>query len=191
MLFEEFGFQVLRPGRRRPRPAGRVRKILHDLKDQEGPLLLARVHHEGAGRAAAAEEDLVTYHTPPVFEQVGPNGEIIAFKKGGGKAYTDTLSTALHQAMQDDPTVTVMTAAMCQGNKLEKVRSDFPERFFDVGICESHAVAFAAGMAKAAAAAGGGHLQHLPAAVRSTPRSSRRACSAEPAGGVLPGPGPG
>ena len=45
----------------------------------------------------------------------------------------------------------VLTAAMCQGNKLEKVREDFPDRFFDVGICESHAVAFAAGMAKAGA----------------------------------------
>jgi 1-deoxy-D-xylulose-5-phosphate synthase len=43
----------------------------------------------------------------------------------------------------------VLTAAMCQGNKLEKVREDFPDRFFDVGICESHAVAFAAGQAKA------------------------------------------
>jgi len=42
----------------------------------------------------------------------------------------------------------VITAAMCQGNKLEKVREDFPDRFFDVGICESHAVAFAAGLAK-------------------------------------------
>src|SRR5207245_2955569 len=51
--------------------------------------------------------------------------------------------------MQDNPKVTVMTAAMCQGNKLEKVRTDFPDRFFDVGICESHAVAFAAGQAKA------------------------------------------
>ena len=49
--------------------------------------------------------------------------------------------------MQDDPRVTVMTAAMCQGNKLEKVREDFPTRFFDVGICESHAVAFAASCA--------------------------------------------
>src|SRR5262245_37825265 len=37
---------------------------------------------------------------------------------------------------------------MCQGNKLEKVRADFPGRFFDTGICESHAVAFAAGLAK-------------------------------------------
>ena len=38
--------------------------------------------------------------------------------------------------MQDDPQVAVITAAMCQGNKLEKVRDDFPDRFFDIGICE-------------------------------------------------------
>ena len=75
--------------------------------------------------------------------------EILGFKKGGAKAYTDAISFALHQAMQDDPKVATITAAMCQGNKLQKVREDFPDRFFDVGICESHAVAFAGGMAKA------------------------------------------
>ncbi len=42
-----------------------------------------------------------------------------------------------------------MTAAMCQGNKLEPIREEFPDRFFDTGICESHTVAFAAGLAKA------------------------------------------
>ena len=51
--------------------------------------------------------------------------------------------------MRSNPRVTVLTAAMCQGNKLEPVRDDFPDRFFDTGICESHAVAFAAGQAKA------------------------------------------
>ena len=66
--------------------------------------------------------------------------------------------------MQRDPRVAVITAAMCQGNKLEPVRDEFPERFFDVGICESHAVAFAAGLAKAGHAADRRHLQHLPAA---------------------------
>jgi 1-deoxy-D-xylulose-5-phosphate synthase len=59
------------------------------------------------------------------------------------------MSGAIYRAMQDDPRVAVITAAMCQGNKLEKVRQDFQDRFFDVGICESHAVAFAAGLAKA------------------------------------------
>ena len=50
--------------------------------------------------------------------------------------------------MTDNPRVTVITAAMCQGNNLERVRDAFPDRFFDSGICESHAVAFAAGQAK-------------------------------------------
>ncbi len=54
-----------------------------------------------------------------------------------------------NEQMQQNPQVTVMTAAMCQGNKLEPLRAAFPDRFFDTGICESHTVAFAAGQAKA------------------------------------------
>ena len=50
---------------------------------------------------------------------------------------------------QEGSRVVVITAAMCQGNMLEPIRDQFPDRFFDVGICESHAVALAAGMAKA------------------------------------------
>src|SRR5437762_12660833 len=50
--------------------------------------------------------------------------------------------------MQAKPRVTVLTDAMSQGTKLERVRDSFPDRFFDTGICESHAVAFAAGQAK-------------------------------------------
>jgi 1-deoxy-D-xylulose-5-phosphate synthase len=91
----------------------------------------------------------VTFHTPPVFEKVGPDRTIVALKRGGSKAYTDAACAAIYEQMKANPKVTVMTAAMCQGNKLEKVRTDFPERFFDVGICEAHAVAFAAGQAKA------------------------------------------
>src|SRR4029077_14134603 len=68
---------------------------------------------------------------------------------GGAKAYTDAGSAAVYQVMEKDPRVAVITAAMCQGNKLEKIRKDFPTRFFNTGICESHAVAFAAGLAKA------------------------------------------
>ena len=51
--------------------------------------------------------------------------------------------------MNRDERVTVLTAAMCQGNQLERIRDEIPGRFFDVGICEAHAVAFAAGQAKA------------------------------------------
>jgi 1-deoxy-D-xylulose-5-phosphate synthase len=146
MLFEEFGFRYFGPVDGHDLPT--LRRILRDLKGQKGPILLHVLTNKGHGVPQAAE-DPVTYHTPPVFEAVGPDRAIVALKKGGAKAYTDAISFGLHQAMQDDPKVTVMTAAMCQGNKLEKVREDFPERFFDVGICESHAVAFAAGQAKA------------------------------------------
>jgi 1-deoxy-D-xylulose-5-phosphate synthase len=91
----------------------------------------------------------VKYHAPAPF-QAAENG-IIPLKTSAGKAYTDAVSDALLAAMQRDPKVTVLTAAMCEGNKLQKIRDTFPTRFFDVGICESHAVAFAAGMAKAGA----------------------------------------
>ncbi|MDB5313966.1 MAG: dxs [Gemmataceae bacterium] len=146
MLFEELGFRYFGPVDGHDLP--KLRRILRDLKSQEGPILLHVFTNKGHGVPQAAE-DPVTYHTPPVFAEIGPNGTIVSLKKSGAKAYTDAFSFAIHQAMQDDPKVAVLTAAMCQGNKLEKVREDFPARFFDVGICESHAVAFAAGMAKA------------------------------------------
>jgi 1-deoxy-D-xylulose-5-phosphate synthase len=146
MLFEELGFRYFGPVDGHDLPG--LRKILRDLKTQKGPILLHVFTNKGHGVQQAAD-DPVTYHTPPVFAEVGPDWQVVAFKKGGAKAYTDAMSSALHDAMRADPKVTVMTAAMCQGNKLEKVREDYPDHFFDVGICESHAVAFAAGQAKA------------------------------------------
>lgn len=145
MLFEEFGFRYIGPIDGHDLPS--LRSWLRDLKDQKGPVLLHVLTVKGQG-VPQASSDPVTFHTPPVFAEVGPERQIVSFKRGGSRAYTDAISTAIHQAMQDDPKVTVITAAMCQGNKLEKVREDFPTRFFDVGICEEHAVAFAAGLAK-------------------------------------------
>lgn len=146
MLFEELGFHYVGPIDGHDLPT--LRNWLHKVKDFEGPVLLHVLTTKGHG-VQQASEDPVTFHTPPVFEKVGPNRTIVSLKRGGGKGYTDAVSAAIYQTMQQDPRVTVLTAAMCQGNKLEKVREDFPTRFFDVGICESHAVAFAAGQAKA------------------------------------------
>jgi 1-deoxy-D-xylulose-5-phosphate synthase len=96
-----------------------------------------------------AEKDPVKYHAPAPF-QIAESG-IIPLKTSSSRAYTDAMSAAIHKALERDPKVAVITAAMCEGNKLQKVRDAFPNQFFDVGICESHAVAFAAGMAKAGA----------------------------------------
>ncbi len=72
-----------------------------------------------------------------------------AFEKTSSEVpFTNFARDAMGNCMRENKLVTVMTAAMCQGNKLEPVREEFPDRFFDVGICESHAVAFAAGQAK-------------------------------------------
>jgi 1-deoxy-D-xylulose-5-phosphate synthase len=146
MLFEELGFCYIGPVDGHDLPS--LRRWLRDVKDQKGPILLHVLTEKGHG-VPQASQDPVTYHTPPVFEKVGPERTILSLKRGGSKAFTDAASAAIYQAMADDKRVTVMTAAMCQGNKLEKIRTDFPDRFFDVGICESHAVAFAAGQAKA------------------------------------------
>ncbi|HVS34542.1 MAG TPA: 1-deoxy-D-xylulose-5-phosphate synthase [Gemmataceae bacterium] len=146
MLFEEMGFRYFGPIDGHDLPS--LRRWLRDVKGQKGPILLHVLTQKGRG-VPQASADPVTYHTPPVIEKVGPNRSILSLKRGGSRAYTDAVSGAIHEAMTADPRVTVMTAAMCQGNKLEKVREQFPDRFFDVGICESHAVAFAAGLAKA------------------------------------------
>jgi 1-deoxy-D-xylulose-5-phosphate synthase len=148
MLFEELGFHYVGPVDGHDLPS--LRGWLEQVKDHPGPVLLHVLTEKGHGVPQACE-DPVTYHTPPVFEKVGPERNIVSFKRGGSKAYTDVASSAIYQAMKDNPKVTVMTAAMCQGNKLEKVRTEFADRFFDTGICESHAVAFAAGQAKAGA----------------------------------------
>ncbi len=143
MLFEELGIRYVGPidGH----DIGLMRKYLKMVKDQAGPVLLHVVTEKGHGYQPAAQ-DPVFFHTPPAFEDEEGKAKILSL--GGTPAYTNFARDAIGNAMRRDPRVTVMTAAMCQGNKLEPVREEFPARFFDVGICESHAVAFAAGHAK-------------------------------------------
>ena len=146
MLFEELGFRYIGPIDGHDLPS--LRRWLRDVKNQPGPILLHVLTQKGHG-VPQASDDPVTYHTPPVFEKIGPERTIISLKRGGARAYTDAVSGGIYNALAEDQRVAVITAAMCQGNKLEKARTDFPGRFFDTGICEAHAVAFAAGLAKA------------------------------------------
>jgi 1-deoxy-D-xylulose-5-phosphate synthase len=148
MLFEEMGFRYFGPVDGHDLKG--LRKILKDLKCQKGPVLLHIFTNKGHGVQQAAE-DPVTFHSPGIFEDVGEGNTNIRVKKGGGKTYTDVMAASIHAALKADPKACVLTAAMCQGNKLEKVREELPKQFFDTGICESHAVAFAAGMAKTGA----------------------------------------
>jgi len=144
-LFEALGVRYFGPVEGHSLP--NLIRYLELVKDAEGPILLHVLTEKGHG-FKPAEDDPVFFHTPAPFE-CDDEDCIVSIKKSSTKAYTDIASAAIARAMRTDPRVTVLTAAMCQGNKLEKVRAEFPDRFFDVGICESHAVAFAAGQAKA------------------------------------------
>lgn len=144
MLFEELGMRYIGPIDGHNIPL--LRKYLMMVRDLHGPVLLHVVTQKGRGYKPAAE-DPVYFHTPPAF--VDENGRPVPKSGGGSPAYTNFARDAILAAMEKDSRVTAITAAMCQGNKLEPVREKFPDRFFDVGICESHAVAFAAGQCKA------------------------------------------
>jgi 1-deoxy-D-xylulose-5-phosphate synthase len=144
MLFEELGFRYIGPI-----DGHNLRQLceyLEMVKDLEGPVVLHVFTEKGHGFQPAAA-DPVFFHTPAPFtcESEG----VLAFKSSGSRAYTDVAAETLFDQMAGRHRITVLTAAMCQGNKLERIREEYPDRFFDTGICESHAVAFAAGQAKA------------------------------------------
>jgi 1-deoxy-D-xylulose-5-phosphate synthase len=143
MLFEELGFRYIGPvdGHN----IRQLQKYLAMVRDFDAPVLLHVVTEKGHGFEPAVE-DPVTFHAPAPFSR--QNGEVL-LKKSSAKSYTRVAADAILRQMRANPKVAAITAAMCQGTMLEQVREEFPERFFDVGICESHAVAFAAGLAKA------------------------------------------
>jgi 1-deoxy-D-xylulose-5-phosphate synthase len=143
MLFQELGFNY-----HGPVDGHNIRQLqtyLNRAKQADGPVLLHVVSEKGHGFDPAVE-DPVCFHTPAPFSN--SNGSI-AFKKSASRPYTAVArDTLLAEMRREGSRAVVITAAMCQGNMLEPIRDQFPDRFFDVGICESHAVAMAAGMAK-------------------------------------------
>ncbi len=143
MFFEDLGLRYFGPidGHN----IGLMRKYLRMCQKSDGPILLHVVTEKGHGFRPAAE-DPVMFHAPPQFRR--DVDRVVEMKKGGSRTYTHAASDAIHEALGANDRATVLTAAMCQGNKLEKLRDDFPTRFFDTGICEAHAVCFAAGQAK-------------------------------------------
>jgi 1-deoxy-D-xylulose-5-phosphate synthase len=146
MLFEELGLIYLGPIDGHDLKT--LRGYLERVKTLDGPVLLHVLTNKGHGFEPAVK-DPVKFHAPAPFQK-SANG-VVPLKTSSSRSYTDAVSDALFEACRREPKVAVITAAMCEGNKLQKIRDTFPGQFFDVGICESHAVAFAGGMAKAGA----------------------------------------
>jgi len=144
MLFEDLGFRYIGPvdGHN----IAQLQKYLRMVQKFDGPVLLHVVTEKGHGFQAAAQ-DPASFHSPAPFSH--ENGSMISFKISSSRPYTQVVRDQILEQMRANHRVVAITAAMCQGTMLQPVREEFPERFFDVGICESHAVAFAAGLAKA------------------------------------------
>jgi 1-deoxy-D-xylulose-5-phosphate synthase len=120
------------------------------VKDKTTPQLLHIISQKGKGYGPA-EKDAIKYHgvsafslEPPLSEKVEPALDA----KPKAKTYSDVFSQALIELASLEPNMVAITPATAEGSGLVKFGRKWPERFFDVAICEQHAVTMAAGMAK-------------------------------------------
>ena len=142
-LFEELGFYYVGPvdGHNLEQLLP-VLKNIHNEKDS-GPVLLHVVTQKGYGYAPAEESD-DKYHGVSKFDvKTGEQKK----KAASTPSYTDVFAKSLIQQAEKDDKINAITAAMPSGTGLDIFGEKFPERMFDVGIAEQHAVTFAAGLA--------------------------------------------
>jgi len=141
-LFDELGFYYVGPVDGHDVRA--LVEVLENVRDAEtGPMLVHVVTKKGKGYAPA-ENAADKYHGVVKFDVVSG---VQAKAAGGPPSYTSVFAKALGDEMARDDRVVAITAAMPSGTGLDKVAERFPERTFDVGIAEQHAVTFAAGLA--------------------------------------------
>jgi len=141
-LFETLGFKYHGPIDGHDLPA--LLAAFERLKDAKGPQLLHVLTVKGKG-FDPAEADPIKYHGVTQFDPV--TGAFPVKKPGGKPAYTQVFGDWLCEAAARDPRIVGITPAMREGSGLVEVSKRFPERYFDVGIAEQHAVTLAAGLA--------------------------------------------
>ncbi len=141
-FFEELGFYYVGPidGHNMEHLMA-VLKRVRDINDR--PVLVHVVTQKGKGYAPA-ESAADKYHGVAKFDVI--TGEQ-SKPKGNAPSYTDVFSAELIKQAHRDPTIVAITAAMPSGTGLDRFAEVFPDRCYDVGIAEQHAVTFAAGLA--------------------------------------------
>ncbi len=140
MLFEELGLKYVGPidGH----DVAQVERAIRLAKDVDGPVIVHVVTRKGLGYSPA-EDHPDTFHgiSPFSIESGKVNGS------SGHMSYTEAFSRALLAEAETDDRIVAITAAMPSGTGLAGFAAQFPDRFFDVGIAEEHAVGLAAGLA--------------------------------------------
>jgi 1-deoxy-D-xylulose-5-phosphate synthase len=138
-LFEELGFNYIGPidGH----DLGTLLTTLQNMKEIPGPRLLHVVTQKGRGYRPAEGDPCVFHGVSPFDPATGVQ------RKSGALTYTQVFGDWLCDAARSDPRLVAITPAMCEGSGLVAFRREFPQRYYDVGIAEGHALTFAAGLA--------------------------------------------
>ena len=140
-IFEEMGFNYIGPIDGHDIHA--LVATLRNVRNLKGPQLLHVVTRKGKGYAPA-EADPIKWHGPGPFD---PATGVVYKEKSSGPTYTQVFGQWLCEMAERDPRIVGITPAMREGSGLVEFSKRFPERYFDVGIAEQHAVTLAAGLA--------------------------------------------
>jgi 1-deoxy-D-xylulose-5-phosphate synthase len=151
--FEHFGLVTVGPIDGHDLPT--LIEFLTEARDFERPMVLHVKTVKGKG-FAFSEQDSVKFHSPPAFslEESATDDETAAAQgcrielKSEGRSFTTAFGEAMAELLERDPKVVACTAAMPDGTGLAKVMQAHPDRVWDTGICESHAMDMMAGLAK-------------------------------------------
>jgi 1-deoxy-D-xylulose-5-phosphate synthase len=140
VIFEELGFTFLGPfdGHNTQEMVDVFRKA----RQMEGPVFIQVITKKGQG-CDFAEAEPTKFHGPGAYDP--QTGELK--KSDGPPTFSAVFGKAMIELAKRDPEVVAITAAMSEGTALTEFQQTYPDRFFDVGIAEQHAVTFAAGLA--------------------------------------------
>lgn len=140
LLFEELGFQYVGPidGHN----FEHLLPTLENVVKMKGPVLLHVITKKGLGYEPAIRNPVWFHACPSFVRETG-----VPAKKAARPTYTALAVDALVKLAKDDKRIVAITAAMCEGTGLHVFEKAYPDRIYDVGIAEQHAVTFAAGLA--------------------------------------------
>lgn len=148
-MFEAMGIKYMGPIDGHDLPG--LINFLAEIKHVDKPVLLHVKTQKGRGYEVTRSEP-TKFHSPAAFRVEGSpleqNGCRVEINKGSGKSWTTAYADAMIALAKQDTRVVALTAAMPDGTGLSKFEKEFPTRYIDTGICESHLTAMAAGMCK-------------------------------------------
>lgn len=142
-IFKEFEIEYIGPVD--GHDLGELIKAYEAAKLKDGPVAIHVITTKGKGYKYAEGDRTGAWHGVSKFDI--ETGKSLALKKEGYSDYSQIVADEVLKIMDEDEDVVCITPAMISGSKLNKINEKYPERFFDVGIAEDHAICFASGLA--------------------------------------------